>query len=76
MKMNLLRYFFLCMLIYLSLSAIEIFLLKPVIDMITSRFWWQLVIYGILLLIVNPLVTRITGDHFDLANKEDEEEDE
>ena len=52
------RYIGTCMLIYLSLAALELFLLEPVLDMIVQGFWFHFCIYMFLLLIVDPLLTR------------------
>ncbi len=60
---------------YLLLAAVEIFLLRPLVDMITMNFWVRLAIYCILLLIANPLLTRMIADRFDLNVSIEEDED-
>jgi hypothetical protein len=60
---------------YLLLAAVEIFLLRPLVDMITMNFWARLAIYCILLLIANPLLTRMIADRFDLNVSIEEDED-
>lgn len=69
------RYLFLCMGIYLALAAIEIFLLRPLVDMISTKFWWQLLIYSVLLLLVDPFVTAFIADRFDPDRKIENDED-
>lgn len=56
-----LKYIGLCMGIYLALSGIEIFLLRPLIDFIGTEFVTHLIVYNVLLLIVNPLVVYIVA---------------
>ena len=43
--------------IYLGMSFVEIFLLEPLVDFIGTGFWVHLVVYGICLLLVNPICT-------------------
>lgn len=58
-----LKYVPLCMVIYLALSAIEIFAFKPLINLITISFINHVIIYNVFLLLINPLATYL------LANK-------
>ena len=51
------KYIGLCMGIYLCLSAIEIFLCKPLVDFIGTGFWTHMLVYSCLLLIANPIAT-------------------
>lgn len=51
------KYVPLCMGIYLVLAAIEIFLLKYLIDLITVKFIYHVIIYNVLLFIANPIAT-------------------
>ena len=75
MKRKMFRYLLICMAAYLLLAAVEIFLLRPLVDMITMNFWVRLAIYCILLLIANPLLTRVIADRFDLNVSIEEDED-
>ncbi|MBR3252186.1 MAG: hypothetical protein IKF80_10805 [Erysipelotrichaceae bacterium] len=75
MKKKMLRYFLICMGTYLILAAAEIFLLGPLVDMITENFWGRFAVYCGLLLIVDPLVTRFVADRFDLSERIMEDED-
>ena len=59
-----LKYIFVCMTIYLSMSAIEIFLLNPVVDFIAKGYRGRLIVYLVLLLAVNPALTRLLADRF------------
>ena len=59
-----LKYVPLCVGIYLCLSAIEIFLFKPLINLIDTRFTTHLIVYNVFLLIVNPIVTKLVVDKF------------
>lgn len=58
------KYIGLCMAIYLSMSVVEIFLCKPFIDFIGTGFWTHMVVYCVLLLLVNPVVTYFVIDKF------------
>ena len=75
MKKKMARYFLICLVTYLSLAAAEIFLLRPVVDMVTMNFWGRFAIYCMLLLIVDPFATKMIADHFDLNKDVIEEED-
>ena len=59
-----LKYIPLCVCLYLCLSAIEIFLFKPLINLIDTRFTTHLIVYNVFLLIVNPIVTKLVVDKF------------
>ncbi len=59
-----LKYIVFCMAIYLSISAIEIFLLPPLIDFISTDFWIHMYIYIFLLLVLNPIITKLISDKF------------
>lgn len=48
--------------IYLFISFIEAYPLKPLIDNIGTSFLITMVSYNVLLLIVNPLITKIIAD--------------
>ena len=67
--MQFVKYTLLCMGIYLSLAASEIFLLSPLADFFGSSYRSHLIFYLILLLILDPILTRILSEkirrHFD-----------
>ena len=75
MKKKIFRYFMICTVSYLCLAVIEIFLLRPLVDMIAMNFWGRLGIYCVLLLIVDPFATRFIADHLDLRDEIKEDED-
>ena len=56
------RYTALCTGIYLSLAAVEIFLLSPLADFFGSSYRSRLIFYLILLLILDPLITRYLSE--------------
>ena len=60
--MNFVKYTLLCMGIYLSLAAAEIFLLSPAADFFGSSYRSHLVFYLVLLLILDPIVTKILSE--------------
>ena len=60
-------YILLCTGLYLILSAIEIFLLKPLVDFLGTGYRIHLVVNLILLLIVNPFLVRFLSDLSKLA---------
>ena len=47
--------------IYLGLSTIEIFILRPLIDFMSTNFMFHLGFYMACLLIINPIVTWLIG---------------
>lgn len=62
--------------IYLALSIVEILLLKPLIDFISTNFMFHLGFYIACLFIINPLVTWLIGKLLpfyppELINEED-----
>ena len=59
-----LKYIIFCMAIYLSISAIEIFLLPPLIDFISTDFWIHMYVYIFLLLVLNPIIIKLISDRF------------
>ena len=61
-------YILLCTGLYLILSAVEIFLLKPLIDFLGTGYRIHLAVNVILLLIVNPLLVRLLSNLSRLAN--------
>lgn len=63
------KYTLLCMGIYLSLGTAGIFLLSPLADFFGSSYRSHLIFYLVLLLILDPIITRILSEkirkHFD-----------
>ena len=49
--------------ILLFLAAAEIFLLRPVIDMISFSDWVQLAIYCILIIVINPIIAKMITNY-------------
>lgn len=64
------KYILVCMGIYLGISAIEIFLLESLVDFISTKFWIHFIVYIILLLVVNPILTRIISDKIGFESDE------
>lgn len=58
------KYIGLCMLIFLVLSVIEIFLLRPLIDFIGTDFWTHFIVYNVFLLLINPFATKYAINKF------------
>jgi len=50
-------YFFLCILVYISLSLIEFFLLDDFASIITSTVIGKIIIYVVVVIIFNPFFT-------------------
>ena len=67
--MRFVKYTVLCMGLYLSLAALEIFLLNPLADFFGSSYRSHLIFYLVLLLVLDPIITRILSEkirkHFD-----------
>lgn len=61
MKNDAFKYIGFYTLSYLILSGIEIYLLRPLVDFVSTNFWFHFVVYLILLLIVNPFVVKWLG---------------
>ena len=55
--------FLMSLTILLFLAAAEIFLLRPVIDMISFSDWVQLVIYCILIIVINPIIAKMITNY-------------
>ena len=51
----------------LLLALIEVFVLKPLVDMIGFDYWSHLTVYLILFVIVNPIIAKIITDQFKIA---------
>lgn len=58
MGKNALKYILACLCTFLTLCAIEVFLLSPVVDFIGFSFKVHLIVYLTLFIIVNPIITR------------------
>ena len=56
------KYTLLCMGIYLSLAAMEFFLLSPLAYFFGSSYRSHLILYLILLLVLDPIITRILSE--------------
>ena len=62
--------------VYLALSAVEILLLKSLIDFVSTSFMFHLGFYVVCLFIINPLLTWLIGKLLpfyppELINEED-----
>ena len=75
MAVKLIKYFFLSLSMLLAMAAAEIFLLRPVLDMISFDHWTQFTIYMVLLLLVNPLIVRLILDDHGLFEQAKSERD-
>lgn len=58
------KYIGFCLGIYLLLSAIEIFLFRPLVDFIGTSFWTYFVVYNVFLILLNPLLTKLIVNKF------------
>jgi len=56
MKKQLLIYYLCSTALYLFLAAIEIFVLRPLVDFAGFGYRSHLLVYGILLLVINPVL--------------------
>ena len=65
-------YFGLCLGTYLSLVIIEIFVLEALINMFTTHFFYKVIIYSILLLLINPFLTKFLTDKYKFNIKSDD----
>ena len=61
-----------CIGIYVSLSLIELFGLKVVLDMVSTSFFFHLWVNLALIVVVNPIVTRLITDKIDFNIKNEE----
>ncbi|MBQ1478406.1 MAG: hypothetical protein IIZ33_09720 [Erysipelotrichaceae bacterium] len=57
-----LRYILLCMVIYLAICLFNIFLLSPVLDMITENWRIQLILEVLLNILAAPVATFILAE--------------
>ena len=60
-------YIFFVLSTLLLLALIEVFVLKPLVDMIGFDYWSHLAVYLILFVIVNPIIAKIITDQFKIA---------
>ena len=69
MGKNTFKYILFCMGTFLTLTIIEIFLMKPLFDFISDTFWGSFWIYTIIILAVNPVLTKMISDKIDFTIK-------
>ncbi|MBO4358564.1 MAG: hypothetical protein J5796_02065 [Erysipelotrichaceae bacterium] len=55
--------FLMSLTILLFLAAAEIFLLRPIIDMVSFSDWVQLAIYCILIIVINPIIAKMITNY-------------
>jgi len=59
------KYILLCMGFYLVLAALQIFVVKPIINyFFDPGFWNYMIIYNVLLLLVNPIIVYLIIKRF------------
>lgn len=59
--------------VYLVLAAIEIFILKPLVDFIGTNFWIHMGVYSVLLIVINPVICKLIGNMISKETKVIEE---
>ena len=74
MGKKLLRYYLLCLCIYLILAGIEIFLLPPLIDLISTSFRVHLIIELILLVIIDPPIVYLLSARANITYEENKDD--
>lgn len=76
MKKNIL-YTLMCLFIYMALSGIDI-LAKPLVGYIGESFKIYFIVYNILLIFVNPIITKLIADkiYVSFIDKKTEEVDD
>ena len=74
MRKRLFVYWLCCLGIYLSLFLFELFVLDPVFDYIGEDYYSHLLIYVILLIIINPLLTKFLSEKLKIAHIRHERE--
>ena len=74
MRKRLFIYYACCTGIYLLLFLLELFVLDPVLDYFGESFWRHLLVYVVLLLIINPLLTKLISEKLPISRlgKEDD----
>ena len=68
-------YIFVVVFTLLLLALIEVFLLRPLVDMIGFDYWTHLIVYLILFVFVNPIITKIITDNLKIAKMDKEKTD-
>lgn len=58
------KYIGLCVGLFMLLALIEIFLLRLLINLITTNFNAHVIIYNVLFLIINPIIIKLVIDKF------------
>ena len=61
--------------ILLLLALIEVFLFRPLIDMIGFDYMTHLFVYLMLFVIINPVITKIITDNLKIARMDKENTD-
>jgi hypothetical protein len=74
MRKRLFVYWLCCLGIYLGLFLFELFVLDPVFDYIGEDFYRHLLIYVVLLVIINPILTRFLSEKLKIAHIRKERE--
>ena len=59
-----LRYMAVCAGIYLGLALFEVLVLHSLIDFFPASVWTPVIFYGILLIVIDPILTRIISNRF------------
>jgi len=67
-----LKYTLICILIQLVLLFIEIFILKPIIDFFGNGFVNNLIVYVILILVFNPIITYFLSNKLSFISKSED----
>lgn len=65
-------YFVTCVCTYVIMTLIEIVVLNNLIDIVSTSDMVHMVVYLVLMLTVNPLLTRIITDKIDFSIKNEE----
>ena len=74
MRKRLFVYWLCCLGIYLCLFLFELFVLDPVFDYIGKDYYSHLLIYVVLLIIINPLLTKFLSEKLKIAHIRHERE--
>ena len=62
MAEKVMRYILIYTGLYLGLSAIEVFVLSPLVDFAGNEFWNRFIVYAVLLIVINPLIVKLIGN--------------
>ena len=68
-------YTFVVLCLLLLFALIEVFLLRPLIDMFSFDYRIHLIIYLVLFIFINPLISKIITDKLKIAKMEKEKDD-